>query len=76
MVQNLKGLKITNREAEILHHLISKEMAGICGDLGYEELSRIRTKLDEFLSAYEDDIKPSSETASGFVIDKHDPNGL
>lgn len=39
--------ELTEREKEILIHLVATEMDGICGDLGYAELSAILNKLKE-----------------------------
>lgn len=38
-------INFTERELEILHHLVATEMDGICGDLGYLELSGIIKKI-------------------------------
>lgn len=41
--------KLTSRELEVLMHLVRTEMARICGDLGYAELSAILKKLEDEL---------------------------
>ncbi|MEZ8613824.1 hypothetical protein AB4559_22515 [Vibrio sp. 10N.222.51.C8] len=38
-------LELTNDQVDILLHLVQTEMNGICGDLGYMELSKIRAIL-------------------------------
>ena len=46
------GQEFTYEQMQTLLHLVKTEMNGICGDLGYAELSKIRTileqKLDDF----------------------------
>lgn len=44
--ENRNVVELSDREVEVLMHLIDVEMSGFCGDLGYQELSRLRSKLD------------------------------
>ncbi|CAK1825077.1 hypothetical protein L1D55_12740 [Vibrio sp. Isolate22] len=43
-------LDLTNDQVVILLHLVQTEMAGICGDRGYMELSKIRDTLERQLA--------------------------
>lgn len=42
-------LKLTDEQVRTLLHLVKTEMGGICGDLGYTELSRIKIILEQRL---------------------------
>ncbi|ELY1985513.1 hypothetical protein SL034_000510 [Vibrio harveyi] len=42
-------VKLTERELKLLIDLINKEMSEIVGDLGYLELSKLLSKLDNSL---------------------------
>jgi hypothetical protein len=39
--------KLTEEQLNILIRLVKSEMDGFCGDLGYEELSKIRLILEK-----------------------------
>ena len=41
-----EDMQLTNAQVEILLHLVQSEMAGFCGDLGYQELFHIRKILE------------------------------
>jgi hypothetical protein len=42
----MNDIQLTNVQVEILLHLVQNEMTGICGDVGYQELSQIRRILE------------------------------
>ncbi|EJG0716117.1 hypothetical protein ACIL2W_004251 [Vibrio parahaemolyticus] len=42
-------LELTDEQVQILLHLIKTEMSGLCGDVGYAELSKIRNILERQL---------------------------
>ncbi|MFV8432947.1 hypothetical protein ACNO6Y_20380 [Vibrio owensii] len=42
-------LKLTDEQVRTLLYLVKTEMGGICGDLGYAELSRIEIILEQRL---------------------------
>lgn len=43
----MMNFELTQREIAILLNLINHEMNGFCGDLGYAELSQLKSKLIE-----------------------------
>lgn len=43
-------MKFTDEQVAILLNLVKKEMDGICGDLGYAELHKIKKILEEHQS--------------------------
>lgn len=47
--------ELTQREVDILLNLIKHEMDGFCGDLGYAELSQLKSKLTELCEQQKDD---------------------
>ena len=49
------NIELTQREIDILLNLINHEMNGFCGDLGYAELSQLRSKLTELCEQKKDD---------------------
>lgn len=42
----IMDMKFTNEQVAILLNLVKKEMDGICGDLGYAELYKIKEILE------------------------------
>ncbi|GLS88960.1 hypothetical protein GCM10007916_00270 [Psychromonas marina] len=42
-------MKLTDEQVTTLLHLVKTEMNGFCGDLGYEELSKIKKILEQQL---------------------------
>ncbi len=40
-------LKLTDEQVRTLLYLVKTEMDGICGDLGYAELSKIKIILEQ-----------------------------
>ena len=44
-------LKLTDGQVRTLLYLVKTEMDGICGDLGYAELSKIKNVLKQRLDA-------------------------
>jgi hypothetical protein len=44
-------MNLTEHEKEILLYLINQEMDGLCGDLGYMELSSLRKKINAIQAA-------------------------
>jgi len=43
-------MDLTNEQVQVLLNLVTREMDGICGDLGYLELSKIRDILEQQLN--------------------------
>lgn len=39
-------MELTKEQIEILLHLVTREMDGFCGDVGYMELSKIKKELE------------------------------
>lgn len=46
----IMDMKFTDEQVAILLNLVKKEMDGICGDLGYAELHKIKKILEEHQS--------------------------
>ncbi|MEE1673718.1 hypothetical protein SNR37_003145 [Agarivorans aestuarii] len=59
----MNTLLLSDSEVETLLYLVRTEMQGICGDLGYQELSRIRDKL-EGLKANTQEARAKDQTSS------------
>lgn len=51
----MMNFELTQREIAILLNLINHEMNGFCGDLGYAELSQLKSKLTELCEQQKDD---------------------
>lgn len=45
-----EDMQLTNDQVEILLHLVQSEMAGFCGDVGFQELFQIREILEAKLN--------------------------
>ncbi|MGR6860747.1 hypothetical protein ACU5EH_10805 [Aliivibrio salmonicida] len=39
-------MELTKEQIETLLHLVTREMNGFCGDVGYMELSKIKKELE------------------------------
>ena len=48
-IEKQVSLNLTEQQVKVLLHLVTTEMDGICGDLGYADLSKIKKELQNGL---------------------------
>ncbi|MDD1782962.1 hypothetical protein LRP49_17455 [Enterovibrio sp. ZSDZ35] len=52
-------LNLTKDQVQTLLNLVNREMSGICGDLGYLELSKIKSILEQQLDSNSSNKPPT-----------------